>query len=748
MKRFLFGLGPLLALSTQMTMAQTTIQTLNQVVPATCISSKFSAQGDNHWKNMTLTLTNNCNQTVDFQNATVTFKNNSALNTNFWGDFSPLPYPDNSLMITSQQDADGKFLSSLHLHFPTYPGADTKLPNGRSIAIKYGVSSDTHREGTTNVYLQTGGDTGSILLHNSAKPANVNQNYALVHLLMNGQNVKDLQLPWAASFAVQRLAVGSYSLAPDNITDSSGSVYQGEAQPSTVNVTANQQASSTITYSLAPQTGKLSIKLPALPPELTGYSESPTVLVRDIQMGSSISKLLSWNNTVTIADLKAGSIYNFSTPVINYNNYRCTPTFNPATLTASSTTPATSLTYNCVETSQVAVSLQIRGAPANLSSLKVTLQPNDGSTAVQQTVSLADGTGNATVTLNEGVIYTVASQDVPGYSITFSPQPFTATNDAVETITLTSVNQGTPVAVNGQLTVCGTQLCNQHGTPIQLKGMSTHGLQWYGQGKCITSGSLDALVNNFKANVIRLALYVQEGGYETNPAAFTEQVSRLINEAYNRGIYVIVDWHILNPGDPNYNLNLARQFFTNIANLHKDKNNLIYEIANEPNGVSWAAIKNYADQIIPVIRSIDNNAPIIIGTRGWSSLGVSDGSGFQEITANPVNFPNIMYAFHFYAASHRDNYLQALDNAAKVLPIFVTEFATQTYSGDGDNDFAMADRYMQLMATRKIGWANWNYSDDFRSGAVWKTNTCSSGVWVDSNLKEAGVYIKDKIINP
>jgi hypothetical protein len=304
------------------------------------------------------------------------------------------------------------------------------------------------------------------------------------------------------------------------------------------------------------------------------------------------------------------------------------------------------------------------------------------------------------------------------------------------------------VAANGQLSVCGTQLCNAQGKAIQLKGMSSHGLQWYGEGVCLTPASLTTLANNFKANVIRLSLYVQEEGYETNPAKFTQQMNSLIDQATALGMYVIVDWHILTPGDPNYNLKNAKQFFTKIATAHKNQNNLLYEIANEPNGVSWATIKSYANQIIPVIRAIDSKSPIIIGTKGWSSLGVSEDSTYQDIVKNPVNFPNIMYAFHFYAASHRDEYLNALDKASNVLPIFVTEFGTQTYSGDGANDFPMSDKYMQLMANKKIGWTNWNYSDDERSGAIWKVGTCGKNQWTDGNLKPAGTYIKAKILNP
>ena len=39
-----------------------------------------------------------------------------------------------------------------------------------------------------------------------------------------------------------------------------------------------------------------------------------------------------------------------------------------------------------------------------------------------------------------------------------------------------------------------------------------------------------------------------------------------------RGMYAIVDWHMLTPGDPNYNLGRAKTFFTEIAQRHNGKN--------------------------------------------------------------------------------------------------------------------------------------------------------------------------------
>ncbi|MFJ9033240.1 glycoside hydrolase family 5 protein [Streptomyces sp. NPDC102274] len=302
----------------------------------------------------------------------------------------------------------------------------------------------------------------------------------------------------------------------------------------------------------------------------------------------------------------------------------------------------------------------------------------------------------------------------------------------------------TPVSVNGKVRVCGTKLCNASGVPIQLRGMSTHGTQWYAQ--CVTDGSLDALANDWNGDILRVSTYVQEGGYETDPARFTDLASRIVDQATARGLYVIVDWHQLTPGDPNANTARARTFFTEMARRHKDKVNVLWEIANEPNGVSWPRIKSYAETIIPVVRAQDPDGVVLVGTRAWSSLGVSDGANETEVVNNPVNAGNIMYTFHFYAASHTSEYLNTLSRAADRIPMFVTEFGTQNFAGEGANDFAQSQQYIDLMAQKKISWTNWNYSDDNRSGAVFKTGTCARGQWTGTSvLKEAGVWIRDRI---
>ncbi|WP_414938976.1 glycoside hydrolase family 5 protein [Amycolatopsis sp. cmx-11-51] len=322
----------------------------------------------------------------------------------------------------------------------------------------------------------------------------------------------------------------------------------------------------------------------------------------------------------------------------------------------------------------------------------------------------------------------------------------TATETAAEPATraAAALPPGSPAAVNGQLKVCGLQLCNSAGKPIQLRGMSTHGIQWYSQ--CVKTASLDALANDWKADVLRISMYIQEGGYETNPRKFTDMVHGYIEEATKRGLYALVDWHQLTPGDPNANLSRAKTFFTEIAQRHKDKTNVIYDIANEPNNVSWDRVRSYAEQMIPVIRAQDSDGVVLVGTHGWGSLGISDGRNETDILNNPVRATNFMYTFHFYAASHKAEYFNALTRAASKIPLFVTEFGTQTASGDGGNDFTNSQKYLDFLASKKISWTNWNFSDDNRSGAVFKPGTCSGSSFTGTApLKPAGVWIRDRI---
>ncbi len=82
--------------------------------------------------------------------------------------------------------------------------------------------------------------------------------------------------------------------------------------------------------------------------------------------------------------------------------------------------------------------------------------------------------------------------------------------------------------------------------------------------------------------------------------------------------------------------------------------------------------------------------------------------------------------------------------------MLVTAFGTRDYAGVDANDFPMSPRYLDLMASRKIGWVNWNFSDDHRSGAVFKPGTCAAhGPWSGTGpLKPTWVWIRERVRTP
>jgi len=311
-------------------------------------------------------------------------------------------------------------------------------------------------------------------------------------------------------------------------------------------------------------------------------------------------------------------------------------------------------------------------------------------------------------------------------------------------------SQTAPISEYGKLKVVANHLCDVNGQPVQLRGMSSHGLQWYGWGDCVNETSLDALAYDWQSGIFRVSMYVDEGGYKTDPAGYKAAIDTMVDEAMERGMYVILDWHILNPGDPWENIEHAREFFSYMSAKHGSKGHVLYELCNEPNGVSWDRIKTYAEDVIPLIRSNDPDGIIIVGTPAWSSFGISEGRDPMEMANNPLtgtNAHNVMYAFHFYAASHKSEYLSKIRNVADYLPIIVTEWGTQTYSGDGANDVESSQQWIDLMREKKISWTHWNFSDDWRSGAVLKSGTCPNGPWTGTVLKESGQLVMDWIRN-
>lgn len=260
----------------------------------------------------------------------------------------------------------------------------------------------------------------------------------MIDVTNSSLQVTKVQLPWSGSQSLTGLAPGSYTIQPENVADTMGNSYQGIANPSTVIVAANVTVPTTITYNRVVQPGSISFAVAAMPTQLTGYTGKPTVSLTNTTSQSTVVQTLPWSASTTVGQLTNNTNYSFSTPMITYNGYNCTGVFNPASATSSTTPASVQLSYQCVQIAQDIVTLNISGLTTTTSSIVATFTPTAG-TPVTQSITISNGKGTATVNLTEGMIYTVTSTPVTGYTASFNPQPFTASSNGIVSITYTAV---------------------------------------------------------------------------------------------------------------------------------------------------------------------------------------------------------------------------------------------------------------------------------------------------------------------
>lgn len=298
----------------------------------------------------------------------------------------------------------------------------------------------------------------------------------------------------------------------------------------------------------------------------------------------------------------------------------------------------------------------------------------------------------------------------------------------------------TPVSQHGQLSVKNGQLVDKDGKGYQLRGMSTHGLTWFPE--FVNESAFKTLRDDWNTNVVRLAMYVDEWGngqcYMGNKSGSLELLEKGVDICIKLDMYVIIDWHVLNPGDPSKYTNEAKSFFETVSKRYAKYPNVIYEICNEPNGgASWSGnIKPYAEKIIPVIRKNAPNSVIIVGTPTWS----------QEIDkplSDPLSYKNIMYAFHFYAATHAGLRSNVENCVAQGLPVFVSEFGTCDASGGGANDFNETQKWLSYFDKQGISYCNWSICNKDETCSVLRPGTSANGNWSESNLTENGKWIRN-----
>lgn len=333
-----------------------------------------------------------------------------------------------------------------------------------------------------------------------------------------------------------------------------------------------------------------------------------------------------------------------------------------------------------------------------------------------------------------------STADVSSAATTAAPAPAgseTASDPAGET-PAPAVSADTAFGKHGKLSVKGADLVDASGEKIQLRGMSTHGIAWYPDYVC--EETFTAMRDEWNTNCIRLAMYTHENlGYCSNGDKnyIKGLVDKGVELASKLGMYVIIDWHVLNEGSPLTYKDEALKFFEEMSKKYAGYGNVLYEICNEPNkGADWSKVSEYANEVIPVIRANAPDSVVIVGTPTWSQ-------DVDKASAKPLSFDNIMYTLHFYAATHKDFLRDRMEKCIKNgFPIFISEFGICDASGNGKVDITQADKWKDLIEEYNVSYMCWNLSNKDEASAVIAPGCTKLSGWSDDELSEEGRWIK------
>ena len=290
------------------------------------------------------------------------------------------------------------------------------------------------------------------------------------------------------------------------------------------------------------------------------------------------------------------------------------------------------------------------------------------------------------------------------------------------------------VSGNGQLKVDGDRLLNKKGEPFQLKGVSTHGIAWFPQ---YVNADAFKWVKDSGGNVVRIAMYTATyNGCFNDPEGNMQLVCRGIDDAKALDMYVIVDWHILEDGDPNTGTDRAVTFFESVAKRYAGDPAVIYEICNEPNGVGWEAVKNYANAVIPVIRQYSPDALILVGSPDYSK------EAFRA-AEDPLTYENLMYTYHYYAGEHADYSL--LEKAVDAgVPVFVSEWGIGD-AGGRQEALEQAREFADMLNEKGISWCVWSLCNKDEPYSLLKPDCTKTGDFEEGDLSDAGLLIMEKL---
>jgi len=209
-----------------------------------------------------------------------------------------------------------------------------------------------------------------------------------------------------------------------------------------------------------------------------------------------------------------------------------------------------------------------------------------------------------------------------------------------------------------------------------------------------------------------------------------EYVRPIVDLCADRGIYAMVDLHLVRPYTEQatddaatdyakYPDEVVRAFWNEAAPAFADDTHVLFELFNEPTEPAywgddqraWREWKNAAQPWVDRVRELAPETPIVVGSPRWTSLP-------DAAPGDPFAGDNLIYAGHIYPANGQPSEFDSTYGApAEDVPVFITEFGWDP-DGDPDVDEGTTSGWGEpfrewVEGYENVGWAAWCFDDSW-----------------------------------
>ena len=265
-----------------------------------------------------------------------------------------------------------------------------------------------------------------------------------------------------------------------------------------------------------------------------------------------------------------------------------------------------------------------------------------------------------------------------------------------------------------QLHIEGIDIKDSRGKKVVLRGVSLpdlavndYRIKKFGDQSGKSAVELIKMLTNktngWHTNVIRLPVYpIWELGYNANPQKYySNYIEPAVKKCVEKKVYCIIDWHYID--DPRKLDSQTKAFWSDIAPKYKNNPNVLFEVFNENStDMPWVEWKKLVQPWVDLIRSYAPDNLVLVGAPHYAQH-------LFDAPDHPIKGKNIVYVAHIYPGLSQSLWDYWIFNAAKKLPIFVTEWGFRKggeYPTDG-TVYSFGRPLKEKVEQYQLSWTCW-----------------------------------------